>query len=65
MDGGGAATDHHRHHHEGGNNSSMLKDAAGMVDFYSPYVSAALIGYSRQTASYQPGGCGCFCTSDA
>nr|CAB3477884.1 unnamed protein product [Digitaria exilis] len=43
------ATDHHhqQHHHDGGNggsSNSMLKDAAGIVDFYS---SAALIGYNQ------------------
>ena len=38
-------TDHH-HHHDGGSggSNSMLKEAAGIVDFYSP---AALIGYNQ------------------
>jgi hypothetical protein len=41
-------TDHHHHHHHdaGGNggSNSMLKEAASIVDFYSP---AALIGYNQ------------------
>ncbi|KAG2590707.1 hypothetical protein PVAP13_5NG426000 [Panicum virgatum] len=38
-------TDHH-HHHDGGSggSNSMLKEAAGIVDFYSP---VALIGYNQ------------------
>ncbi|RLM93694.1 NAC domain-containing protein 73-like [Panicum miliaceum] len=39
--------DHHHHHHDAGGNggsNSMLKEAAGIVDFYSP---AALIGYNQ------------------
>ena len=37
---------HHHHHHDGGSggSNSMLKEAAGIVDFYSP---AALIGYNQ------------------
>jgi len=37
---------HHHHHHDGGSGGShsMLKEAAGIVDFYSP---AALIGYNQ------------------